>query len=374
MRAIARLENDKLTDYFPERCMTMVAGLWHLNQMAVLKSHRARPVDKTNFWEFVSEIAPANHCRDPRDKVYVFLGLLDDEKTMIEADYSLETMTALSRIATTIINAYANLDILALAAREGCDESVEAGFSSWVPDWSRAELCAPICSMSRKTSFKAADNRAHTAIPRSLEHELHVRGRFVDQTLAVDDEMFTSDQHWTCRDVFAFLQIHNIIIKFSKLKLDTSQAMPHFTIEGVLRVALADGALVAEHGLTQQDIPNLANAYLAYELVAPMDRMLYHSNDVHFVRSVSRITMNRRIAVGHSLYLGLVHKNVRKDGLVCILHGSRTPVMLPLVDAADGGEIKFRFLVSVIWRIGCMVRLLIGRKMMLIRIALFESR
>jgi hypothetical protein len=46
--------------------------------------------------------------------------------------------------------------------------------------------------------------------------------------------------------------------------------------------------------------------------------------------------MNRRVIVKHSSYLRLTHKYVQKDDLVCILHGSRTPVILRLVDSKDG--------------------------------------
>jgi hypothetical protein len=132
-------------------------------------------------------------AEDDKDRVYAFLGLLDDGHVSIEADYTLNTRAAFSDVARKVIASSESLTILGLIARAEREKSMDQDIPSWVPDWTQAAICETLCFRIAKTLFKAADDHIHNPLPDELHNELLVKGRIIDKVLAVDDDFFTSD-------------------------------------------------------------------------------------------------------------------------------------------------------------------------------------
>jgi hypothetical protein len=86
----------------------------------------------------------ARNCQSgqPVDKIYAFLGLIDNHSYRIVADYNLSINTVLSHVAKAIIVKERRLDILSIA-RENTRLTPGNDFlPSWAPDWASPEYQA----------------------------------------------------------------------------------------------------------------------------------------------------------------------------------------------------------------------------------------
>jgi hypothetical protein len=80
----------------------------------------------------VLDLARQAHTTDSRDKVYGFLGLLDDNITSrITPDYDLTVLDVYTEFAIALVNVSQNLNVIFT----WCNSKLEDDWPSWVPDW-----------------------------------------------------------------------------------------------------------------------------------------------------------------------------------------------------------------------------------------------
>lgn len=85
----------------------------------------------------VMEGARIAECKDPRDRVYACVNLLDPERHTVQMipDYTLPVETIYKDLAAQFISRYQSLDILRSAGSRK-RQGAMAGLPTWVPDWS----------------------------------------------------------------------------------------------------------------------------------------------------------------------------------------------------------------------------------------------
>ncbi|QDS77509.1 hypothetical protein FKW77_000542 [Venturia effusa] len=356
--ATSRLETAIIPGIIPPGCVTTQPGFHQLYLIVQARSDRAwgKPQD---FWQMLSNVAPYTHCTDPRDRLFAFLSLLEDDTVEVKPDYRVPRFEIWTDVAKKIIEGKSNLDLFSLCPRVGQEESLREGIPSWAPDWSKPEATIAFASWHRVSPFNACGGRQYgdavhqdrrrTFRPlRLLQKQLRVKGKIIAAVQDAQLEPFTSLESWISRDLISFLRLDQALTHLASISRPTD-AYP-LSLERILKVILADGALLYDTPefskgvyLLDSELTDLASAYVQFhnpELVgsAPFQLAPYARN-VYSLRNLSRVAVERRLVMCDYGRLGLVHQSVQKGDLIAILHGSRTPVVLQA--RADGRfEIK----------------------------------
>lgn len=352
--ATSRLETATISGVIPAGCVTTQPGFHQLYSIVQARSDRAweKPQD---FWQMLSSVAPYTHCADPRDRLFAFLGLLDDETIEVKPDYRAPRYEILTDTAKRLIEGKASLEIFSLTPRVGQEESLREGVPSWAPDWSKPEETLPLTSWHRISPFNACDGRHHgdavlqdrrrTFRPlRLLQKQLRVKGKIIATVQDAQLEPFTSLENWISRDLISFLRLDQALSHLTSVSRSTD-ASRYFSLERILKVILADGALLYDTPefskgvyLLDNELTDLTQAYLQFHNPslrgsAPFQLAPYARN-VYSLRNLSRVAMERRLVMCDDDRLGLVHQSAQEGDLIAVLHGSRTPVVLQ--PRADG--------------------------------------
>lgn len=357
--ATSRLETAAITGVIPPGCITTQPGFHQLYLIVQARSDRiwGKPQD---FWQMLSSVAPYTHCADPRDRLFGFLGLLDDDTIKIKPDYRVPRYEILTDTAKRFIEGKASLEIFSLTPRVGQEESMREGVPSWAPDWSKPEETIPLTSWHRISPFNASGGRQYgdavskdrrrTFRPlRLLQKQLRVKGRIIAMVQDAQLEPFKSLDNWISRDLISFLRLDQALSHLASISRPTG-VYSYMSLERILKVILADGALLYETPefskgvyLLDNELTDLSQAYLQFhnpELVssAPFPLAPYARN-VYSLRNLSRVAVERRLVMCDDGRLGLVHQSVQEGDVIAVLHGSRTPIVLR--SRADGKfEIK----------------------------------
>ena len=348
--ATSRLETDEMGGALPLICVTNLTGFHQLFSMVQARSERHTLGNSKNFWSLLSEVAPNSRCTDPRDKFYGFLGLLEDEDIVITPDYKKGPHEVFIDSARSFAEGKRSLEMLSLLPRQGRTNSQYEGIPSWVPDWRQPEDVVPLTSFERPTAFNACFSRKYKVLNekrisgfrplRLLNNRLRVEGRIIDTVSNVEQEAFSSAEHWTNRDLRKFLNLE-LALLFLKGLWDSDA---DYSLERVIKVVTADGALLydtpeftAGAYLQGEELREMAEAY-RFDTPEAFDgekfQLAPYARHVMALRNMTRVAQERRLVVGRNGKLGLVHNSVVSGDLVVILHGCRTPVIL--TPRADG--------------------------------------
>jgi hypothetical protein len=342
--AISRLETE--SENLPTECVTTTQGFHQLYNMVQHQSDRNVFGRSPDFWQLLSDTAPHSRCSDNRDSLYSLLGFLDDDSIKIQPNYRTDRHDVFIDAARCFIEGKLNLDVLSFVPRLNREISREEGIPSWVPDWSKSGDVLPLISPSRASPFKACIGRPHYELTqhrtfrpiRLLLNRLKVKGKIIDMVSDAKIETFSDSSHWIGRHLHEFLRLDEILSYLQQWNLSAPEQI-RYTRERVLKVLLADGALLHETPefsqgvyLSDPELAELALAYRHFDSPDPFDSSRFiltsYARNIHTIRSLSRIAVNRRLFVGQDGKLGLGHHSVENGDLICILHGSRTPVIL----------------------------------------------
>jgi hypothetical protein len=349
--ATSRLETDTMGGALPLICVTNLSGFHQLFSMVQARSERHVLGNSKNFWSLLSEVAPNSRCTDVRDKFYGFLGLLEDEDIVITPDYKKGPHEVFIDSARSYVEGKRSLEMLSLLPRQGRTNSQYEGIPSWVPDWRQPEDVVPLTAFDRPSAFNACLSRKYKVLNekrisgfrplRLLNNRLRVEGRVIDTVTNVEQEAFSSAEHWTKRDLRKFLNLELALLFLKGLW----ESDADYTLERVLKVVTADGALLydtpeftASAYLLEAELKEMAQAYRNFNTPEGFDgdqfQLAPYARHVVAMRNMSRVAQERRLVVGRNGKLGLVHYSVVSGDLVVVLHGCRTPVIL--TPRADG--------------------------------------
>lgn len=320
--------------------------------------------------------------------MYAFLGLINNSQYCFEVDYSLPVRDVYISTAYTFIKDSGTLDILSVCNGAGnCSEDLP----SWVPHWDGSANYCDIYGRWPSMPFRTAGSRHHIPQNQKNKCRLLTRGRAVD-VVNYKVHAFSESLESATQVISEFLPIDQVFGRITGVSesdetlkgpplrdSDASTAVaneffgngqfqerPVMTRERLLQVILAEGAWGPYAPNDANPQPNirldperivaLLHAYdtasfldskansgwtateiqgelLACDLSTPK-ALVGFKEDLKALRTYAYITLDRLLVRGAFGSFGLVSKRVKLGDLVCILHGSKTPVILRSLDDA----------------------------------------
>lgn len=300
----------------------------------------------------MSQVGAQFSSTDPRDMIFAFAGLPNNDGVHFTPDYSQTVAEVYMGATRAFIDAEGRLDVLALTGGDRSSEREE--LPSWCPDWSiRRFVGMPICDLTQSTGFRASRDRLHVK-SRCFSHErlsLYTRGKIIDSILYVHhDHAF--ETRYFMDDLHAFLDIEGC---YQALKNHTAPEDNTLTRSRVLRATIADGRRPyidrrpGEYA-SDAEAASLWSTYVRYPDIRDeydVSRNKSHAyTELRMLQRAALVTQHKRVFISQSGKVGLASKFSQDGDKICILHGSRAPVVLR--DNGDNtyGSFGFCFLES----------------------------
>jgi hypothetical protein len=285
-------------------------------------------------------LAGAVKTKLDHDLIYAFLAFQSIEVQPLRVDYSLSTAKAYNLAAKSLIQQTRNLDIFGIIG----DRSRLPELASWAPDWSqRLPQGHPILQSGIQSAFEACGRRNHNFVPQTeSEKLLQVQGKNIDLVEQIHMHNFDTRER-NKGNVERFLQLAKQI-EFLK-SAQRSSSMNNRTDaqnwgdrKRMLKVLLADGAFRFSplHGsetlATHCPITDLEMDFLLqiYNNEASVRKGVLPDVEKRreFMREKMTICAGKRIFITKSGKLGLAPARVEIGDCICVLHGSKVPVVL----------------------------------------------
>ncbi|OAG20515.1 HET-domain-containing protein [Alternaria alternata] len=329
-------------------------GYFVLNEIMRLRQQERYRSKRTHnpaicFYHSLSIFGPRCMTTSRHDIIYSFLGLQRDPRVRIVPDYDLDWSVVPVIATSTICEATESLNLFGMLHRKAGDESRWPSLPSWVPDWSRRLEAEPMVFPRSWMYFNSASGMAHKArkpsgLPAS---HLVVRGKIISEVAHTfpfsrgGGEPLANRHGW---DVCSYLNIRRLHHLLKKTWPNDTTAPP---IVRLLKVILADGSFtlnqkLREHcseGLLDSDIDELAATYWFLESLVKQedtettDRPKMDDDDMMGKRATrlrdhARVAWGRQLIVSRDWRLGLAHVTAHEGDVICIVHGSKVPLML----------------------------------------------
>jgi len=248
-------------------------------------------------------------------------------------------------VTRSIVEATESLDLLGVLHRRDDDETRWlSNLPSWVPDWSRRLKAEAFVFPKYCMYFDAARGMRHRPEERDgiSSSCLIVRGKIIREVThtlpftQIDREPATSRHQWP---VHSYLNIARLVDVLREIWPEgrTTPSREH-----ILKTCLADGSFVfnrtrSDHnrnGMSTADIKVLLQTYeYLHALAALQDTQPCKPTKSWKIKATqlrdhARVAWGRQVIVGRDWRLGLAHRSVCEGDLVCVVHGSKVPLVL----------------------------------------------
>jgi len=296
-------------------------------------------------------------CSDPRDNVVALTTFQDVYEGLSEYQHH-DVSTLYWAITKEILRASQALEVFGAISGHWHSSSREwEGLPSWVPDWSRKRDSIPLYWPTKATAFNASTGYSHSFHEDNEPHILYVRGKKIDTITGHVDYAFEDiDTGTDLPSFFRLGQIYTIHVSHAEARgtpLETSTRKQKIERAQAL-VAAMTASFSSYSSFTADNFIGEPPAILYAELVFMLDYYdeimedkvpLFHDGRPHAFSFMHRIfggwksamsklrqwgviCSGRRIAFGEGRGFGLVPKTVRGGDVICILHGSKVPIVL----------------------------------------------
>lgn len=294
-----------------------------------------------NFLYLLGRLSPTMDCTDARDRVYAYLSLQGGDSQIISPDYALSVEQVFMESSAALAEASNCLDIFGHTRYPPIGPGGEPSrVPSWAIDWRLPSTMSGL-NTSASSSFCASGNFAYDPQRTKLERVLRVRGKVIDVVEA------TSMRHEFPRtgDPFAImrrLQWPWILEMSSSLWLDhmwyaqiqtSSQASSLY--RRVVKALLCYDRVVDDaDGLWDEQF-DLALRVLNADEGNPGQQLRHSSSTTsaelllrRFTSITNRKSVRTLYTTRHRALVGLAPPLTRAEDVVCIIHGSKTPIIL----------------------------------------------
>jgi hypothetical protein len=345
-------------------------GYEALMAIRTTRNNFSRETSGLQYLHFLSELAPFYEATNPRDLCYAFLGFQTNPNVSIKPNYSLPVEDVFIDTSKAIVEGMRSLDLFS-ALHRGPTRVLSSNIPSWVPDWSAIPLVLPIYDFSLARQYPGQARSACAGFRhRASSTRMVVRGKVVDIVHFIHARNSFNDS----RNHDARLEDVNIgeMFNLNEIQKRLQSSWHHETPEAtsaerILRAILADGANPGDHerilhreavnGLPDWRWTELVKAYHGWQLYYTtgfwadiqdeQERILPYDHEAkeearrryldvvyelklgaEALRAYSRVFRNRALFSTRQMVLGISANTVQTGDLVCILHGSQTPVVL----------------------------------------------
>ncbi|KAK0719486.1 heterokaryon incompatibility protein-domain-containing protein [Lasiosphaeris hirsuta] len=321
------------------------AALRHIQYCRKEWTSRNAQKRQHDFLYLLGRLSPAMECTDPRDRVYAYLSL-QQEPQVLEADYALSVDEVFVKTSFTIAAASKCLDIFAFTRYPPIGpNSATSQAPSWAIDWRMPSTMSSLATKVNSNFCASGDFQyypSHSSF-QQLDGILSVRGRVIDMVSAT----FVGHQFPRAGDPLALMEClehHEVLQMASHLYPEQSnpagESSNTLLYHGVVKVLLCyDRKLDDADGRWNEDLESALKVLEAYKSGSAKS-----SHDKSFgVKSIdgsetallrrftsktNRKSMRTLFLTRATQMLGLAPPLSRVGDLVCIIHGSRTPIIL----------------------------------------------
>ncbi|KAK1823013.1 hypothetical protein LTR12_002539 [Friedmanniomyces endolithicus] len=277
--------------------------------------------------------------------------------------------STLYRTATSaMITTHESLDVWAAISGAWNAPHKASDLPSWCPDWSMPRETIPFYwprdQYPADTPFNAAkgyrhDKREGSKVIGGL-NILRVRGKQIDSLARTVEPAYTSlDFERSCEDFLNLQRVGAMWVEHAKaasaplvdeINFETIKPLMAALVAACTNPRISDGSALNMTGPLEGLILDELRWIYAYCKELEAGEILYHDGRPHFMslmprtygsfkdgvrvlKNWMRTCIGRCIAFGKTQGLGLVPRTSCEGDIVCILHGSKVPVVLRRVDS-----------------------------------------
>jgi hypothetical protein len=288
----------------------------------------------SKFLGYMSQVGGKHQTTDPRDFIFAFAGLTNEDGVTFTPDYSQSVAEVYADATRSFIDRTGSLDVLAFVM--GAKHWRRPDLPSWSPDWSRGiAVPMPVHDAIDPSVFRASGLYKHERQPGALSHSdtLIVRGKTIDEIKFVRGS-HAFERHYFMDDLHNFLDIDGCFHTLNqKINLESSP----LSRERILRATIADDGTSrsdrAGYGyLSDAHISELWATYVSYPQIKEDYNKAKDKRNTNpalwKLQQASLVTQSKRVFLSKHDKVGLTPRESRSGDKICILHGSKAPVVL----------------------------------------------
>ncbi|KAL2870146.1 HET domain-containing protein [Aspergillus lucknowensis] len=304
------------------------AALRHIQYCRKRWTSRNAERHRHDFLYLLGRLSPTMACTDPRDRVYAYLSL-QEEPRVLEADYTLSVDDVFIKTSATLAAASRRLDIFAYTTYPPIGSGKECSqLPSWAIDWRMPNTMSRLRTKA-DSSFCASGSYEYNPIPSGqLCRILRVRGKVIDMvgaTLTGHEFPRTGDSVTLMRcltpaRIFEMTS-HLCAVPGSPAE---QTSLYHRAVKVLLRY---DRKLDDADGQWNENLESALRITEAYQTNGQLSQG-ESSQLKEFTSKTNRKSVRTFYITRQRKLLGLSPPLSRTGDLVCIVHGSRTPVIL----------------------------------------------
>ncbi|KAH7089231.1 heterokaryon incompatibility protein-domain-containing protein [Paraphoma chrysanthemicola] len=303
------------------------------------------------FLNVLLQVLRRVRCFDRRDLIFAFLAFQNGEGIRATAEsYSQPIEEIWTNAAESIIKSSKSLDIFAALSGE---TSRHVDLPSWVPYWADPFPYSRPIATSR-TYFKASRNLPHIWHAHSDPWKLQVRGKIIDKIVSGSDQYagpsfargLSQGQPMEIFLMFDLLIEHYEKVYYADEAIAAAHGVHAATKlqippRDMMRIVLADGALGTKQPLRETiddmlDIYNQRDAMIS--LRCAKTRLELSSSEFRSLQIYEQLE-DLVLVAEHKIHFatqhfqhGLAPNCIKVGDYIAIIHGSRTPCVLRLVN------------------------------------------
>ncbi|KAF2798044.1 HET-domain-containing protein, partial [Melanomma pulvis-pyrius CBS 109.77] len=298
------------------------------------------------FLRLIYQAAQQFDTKEPADRLYSLLGMIDEPGFNFKPDYKIPSKTNFTRFAIALAEYFGSLDFLSLWSAN-LDEMLPAtptelkGFPSWVPSWTATPLSVPfrlavggVKSVRFDIAWNAAKGRRHIhnqylqgSNIKANEDKLVVRGVIVDYVDTISSARF--HRYWDPDNEYL-----NGLVAQIKGDLPGLEDWTQFEMIDFLNVVSSNGCTPNE---TTEAVMGLNPTELQKEIleIAQCNEALGNCLSVGRGRRFVR-TEKGRLGLAPAIGTKPASRSegifVEKGSPIVVIHGCSVPMVLELVD------------------------------------------
>ncbi|KAH8647367.1 heterokaryon incompatibility protein-domain-containing protein [Xylariales sp. PMI_506] len=288
-----------------------------------------------DFLQVLRRLAPITECSDPRDRIFAFLSLQPRASTalVLQPDYGLSTETVYAQATAAIVAASQNLDIFSYTRFPHLGpEAANCSTPSWAIDWRLPSTMSGLPVPPNASFCACGDLTYKEAAPDASSRVMMVRGKVVDTIDGVASHQNLPDT----QGPFAQLEelSHAAVLRRVSHLSDITelQSQQELYDRAIKAVLCYDRSADGPEAAWQHNIKSLLQIYERFRDSYGKPEAQPTSNETDLLGRLAARLDHKSVRILYKTMqrglVGLAPPLSKVGDAVCILHGSKTPVVL----------------------------------------------